>query len=96
MKRRPQQHTQEEHLAGVERIINSASVLEDSEEVKEKHLRHEEIRKQTVELRYQSKLILASVGLENENALEYTTYISLSLQFDFAHVTSVALLDNHQ
>lgn len=47
-------------------------------------------------VRYQSKLSLASVGLENENALEYTTYISLSLQFDFAHVTSVALLDNHQ
>ena len=40
---------QEEHLAGVNRIIAQASVLEDADEVEEDHRRQEEVRKQSYE-----------------------------------------------
>ena len=40
---------QEEHLAGVNRIIASASVLEDPEQIKKGQLIQEEIRMRTLE-----------------------------------------------
>ena len=40
---------QEEHLAGVHRIINTASVLEDPEVIKKEHQLEEEIRRRAVE-----------------------------------------------
>jgi hypothetical protein len=46
--------TQEEHLAGVHRIINSASVLEDPKEIEKEHDLQEEIRMQTIERSFEN------------------------------------------
>ena len=46
--------TQEEHLVGVHRIINSASVLEDPKEIEKEHDLQEEIRMQTIERSFEN------------------------------------------